>query len=112
MCDVFELAVGDKIVRCVHERGRGIAFRIWPGAQFLVRYFTEEPEGRALTAGTPPFVLELGSGTGLCGLVLAALGCPVVLTDLPDALPALERSAQANPDLKAAVRPLGVARTC
>ena len=78
--DVFELAVGEETVRCVHERGRGIAFRIWPGAQFLVKYFTEDPEGKALFAGKTPFVLELGSGTGLVGLVLAALGCPVVLT--------------------------------
>merc|ERR1719331_1715627 len=82
--DVFEIVVGDETVRCVHERGRGIAFRIWPGAQFLVKYFTEDPAGRkVLAGGKPPFVLELGAGTGLCGLVLAALGCPVVLTDLP-----------------------------
>jgi predicted nicotinamide N-methyase len=49
-------------------------------------------------------VLELGAGTGLAGLAAAAaLRCPVTLTDLPAALPALSRNVAANVDALAAV---------
>jgi hypothetical protein len=47
-------------------------------------------------------VLEIGSGTGLCGIAAALLGAEdVLLTDLPPLLPLLRRNVEAN----------GVART-
>lgn len=49
---------------------------------------------------TPPAILELGSGTGLCGLsAAAALGLPVTLTDLPEVLPSLRANVAANSSL-------------
>lgn len=41
-------------------------------------------------------VLELGSGTGLCGITLDLLGYKVVLTDLPEILPNLEKNIELN----------------
>ena len=41
-------------------------------------------------------VLELGCGTGLAGLVAAALGADVVLTDIASVLPLLRKNAAAN----------------
>jgi predicted nicotinamide N-methyase len=49
--------------------------------------------------GKKPKVLELGSGTGLVGLAMAALGADVVLTDLPSIYPNLARNIQDNYDL-------------
>ena len=47
-----------------------------------------------------PSILELGSGTGIAGLAAAAaLNIPVTLTDLKEALPALEHNVKLNPSL-------------
>lgn len=41
-------------------------------------------------------VVELGAGTGLVGLVCAALGASVLLTDLAQGLPLLQRNLRRN----------------
>jgi hypothetical protein len=46
--------------------------------------------------GSGPSILELGSGTGLVGLAMAALGADVVLTDLPSIHENLARNAKDN----------------
>ncbi|VDL79116.1 unnamed protein product [Nippostrongylus brasiliensis] len=43
-------------------------------------------------------VLELGAGTGVCGLVLAALGSNVEITDLPSRLPLIKKNYELNKD--------------
>jgi hypothetical protein len=85
-------------------QGRGTAWAVWDGAVAAAKHL------EALTAARPgwaaalpaPSLLELGSGTGLAGLAaVAALRLPITLTDLPEALPALQANVDANPALAA-----------
>lgn len=70
-----------------------MARTVWPSAESLAAYFSESPQ---LVQGLR--VLELGSGTGLCGLVLGKLGASrVALTDYnSDAIDLLEDNIEAN----------------
>jgi predicted nicotinamide N-methyase len=56
---------------------------------------------KALTttsAHQPTRIIELGAGTGLCGLMLAkaATNCHVTITDLPELLPLMQRNVFLN----------------
>jgi hypothetical protein len=71
---------------------------IWPAARVLVDYLKQEEQRRRLTASA--VVLELGSGTGACGLAAAALGAQrVVLTDKASLVPAMRQNIAANEHL-------------
>ena len=53
--------------------------RVWEGAETLSTFLTEDA-GRRRVAGKK--CIELGAGVGECGLVAAAIGAHVVLTDV------------------------------
>jgi len=61
----------------VHEAGPG--GRVWESAPRLARFLTSDYFGDGSFVGKR--LLELGAGTGLCGIVAANLGATVVLTD-------------------------------
>lgn len=66
---------------------------VWTAAILLSKFL--EHDGSALPlAGRR--VVELGAGTGLCGIVAACLGARVVLTDMPGVLPNLRDNVEAH----------------
>eukprot|EP00966_Prymnesium_polylepis_P119048 2751673-Prymnesium_polylepis.1 len=70
-----------------------LASEVWPAASALIAAL-EERGSRLKRANV---VLELGSGTGACGIAAAALGARhVILTDQPSAMPLLEQNAAAS----------------
>lgn len=73
----------------------GIGHQLWP-ATFLLTSVLEERHAREPGYWTGKRVLELGSGCGLVGLLAAALGAHVLLTDLPPVLDLLRGNAAAN----------------
>ena len=72
----------------------GTARWVWPGATATARWLCDRDRGRWLEN---KHVLELGSGTGLLGLVAARLGAAsVTLTDLPSELDLLRANVALN----------------
>lgn len=100
-------------------RGRGTAWAVWDAAVVAAKWLEAEAEAQRVAnegsgvsgprAALLPAewaalrtrgALELGAGTGLAGLAAAAsCACRVTLTDLAEALPALQRNADANAGL-------------
>ncbi|CAK8562267.1 unnamed protein product [Lathyrus sativus] len=89
----------------------GLSFQLWPAATSLVSLLdshrinpTNSPLSSVFTtrnsnanANAPLRILELGSGTGIVGIVAAVtLGSNVTLTDLPHVVPNLKFNAEAN----------------
>ena len=79
---------GDVVVECEQHGSNSAEFVfgtssvIWPIAMVLGRHLCRNP---ALMRGKR--CVELGSGTGMCGLVAAAVGAArVLLTDTAEAL--------------------------
>jgi hypothetical protein len=68
---------------------------VWPAAHALIAYLEEQQSALRLPSLT---VIELGSGTGACGLAAAVLGANrVLLTDKISLLPTLAHNIALNP---------------
>lgn len=70
--------------------GDFLGLKTWGSSFILSQIFVEKPD---LLKG---IVLELGSGTGLCGISTALLGSEVVATDLPEIVENLETNFLEN----------------
>ena len=65
---------------------------VWDAARVFCAYLCSLPEG----FWTNKRVLEVGSGTGFCGIVCAMLGARVTLTDLPEGVPVISENCRQN----------------
>ncbi|KAG5360846.1 Protein-lysine N-methyltransferase rrg1 [Yarrowia sp. B02] len=70
--------------------GDFLGLKTWGSSFVLSQIFVANPD---LLKGT---VLELGSGTGLCGIATALLGHPTIATDLPEIVGNLETNFSEN----------------
>eukprot|EP00698_Gefionella_okellyi_P018442 TRINITY_DN551_c0_g1_i2.p1 TRINITY_DN551_c0_g1~~TRINITY_DN551_c0_g1_i2.p1 ORF type:complete len:231 (-),score=52.13 TRINITY_DN551_c0_g1_i2:1014-1667(-) len=78
------------------EQGKGeIGRHVWDGALVLSHFF-ENPDVFPLGCFKNKRVIELGSGTGLVGIVIALLGANVTLTDLTPMLPLIQENVTRN----------------
>lgn len=88
----------------------GCGGKIWPAAEVLGAYIASMPSRYApdapdLALAQHPWhgktVVELGSGTGLIGFLVAKLGvgCTTWITDQVPMLPLMEENAALNPDM-------------
>lgn len=86
----------------IHEpslTGDNLGLKTWGSAFLMAQKLIQIRHDYHSHLVPKPSVLELGSGTGLAGMVAAALwGTHVALTDLPEIVQNLERNARANED--------------
>jgi predicted RNA methylase len=80
-------------------RSKGIAYQLWPASTFLCQYIetnriTLFPS--SISRPTSPLILELGSGCALVSMVVAALGCRVIATDLPEVVVHMNSNLELN----------------
>lgn len=99
---VRELGLKDGSVLRLEQRGLGdVGCVVWDAALVLAKFLqTEdfyEPCSRHVLRGCS--VLELGAGTGAVGLVAAALGAHVTITDLEDLQDLLNVNIEKNKHL-------------
>lgn len=78
--------------------GDDLGLKTW-AASYLLAKRLHTFDFPKLNPSYRPQVLELGAGTGLVGLAMAALGADVVLTDLPSIFPNLARNVRDNANL-------------
>jgi predicted nicotinamide N-methyase len=86
----YKYSMNDGRMIRISETFNELGTRVWDTAPMMAKYF----EKNAAVSGKK--VLELGSGTGLLGCVLAKLGAIVTLTEQPVLLAPLQENLSAN----------------
>lgn len=92
------------------DMSSGCGGKIWPAAEVLGAYIASmpsryAPDAQDLALARHPWcgksIVELGSGTGLIGFLVAKLGigCTTWITDQVPMLPLMAENAQLNPDM-------------
>ncbi|XP_054708914.1 protein N-lysine methyltransferase METTL21D-like [Uloborus diversus] len=82
---IHQYTVGD--VGCV----------VWDAGIALAKYL--DHSNNANNSFVSKTVIDIGSGTGVVGLFAAALGADVLLTDLPEFIPLIQKNIESNQDI-------------
>ncbi|KAJ8260183.1 hypothetical protein GJAV_G00178030 [Gymnothorax javanicus] len=86
---IYRFSTEELKISQVFSANLGVAAPVWDAALFLCRYLDHlDLKGKR--------VIELGAGTGIVGILAARLGAEVTLTDLPHAVPQLQKNVSAN----------------
>ncbi|KAF8782854.1 Protein-lysine methyltransferase METTL21D like protein [Argiope bruennichi] len=70
---------------------------VWDAGIVLGKYLDNFQKTNDMLAGK--IVIDIGSGTGVAGLFGAVLGAEVILTDLPEVIPLLEKNIELNKNI-------------
>ncbi|CAH2327895.1 Hypothetical predicted protein [Pelobates cultripes] len=93
---IRELERGDGKVLKIRQLCSGdVGCVVWDAAIVLAKYL-ESPEGPRMKEAS---VLELGSGTGIVGIMAGSLGANVILTDLEELQDLMKMNIDRNADL-------------
>jgi predicted nicotinamide N-methyase len=96
----LEFRVGDATLTLLQRpivQASDLGNAVWEGAVQLARLLERRVRDGSLQQLSQMRVLEIGAGVGLVGLALAALGAQhVVLTDMRNIVPLLQRNAELN----------------
>eukprot|EP00455_Lapot_gusevi_P011822 TRINITY_DN1552_c0_g1_i1.p1 TRINITY_DN1552_c0_g1~~TRINITY_DN1552_c0_g1_i1.p1 ORF type:complete len:223 (+),score=31.94 TRINITY_DN1552_c0_g1_i1:113-781(+) len=86
--------VKGKVLQFGSEWDYGIGGAVWPVARILCQHLQDPAYPENFWNGKK--VIELGSGTGICGIVCALLGANVTLTDIGKHIDLLKQNVQEN----------------
>ena len=70
----------------------GVGACVWEGELFLAAFLAHQPSHRFIGQRA----IELGSGPGLAGILLAKLGARVLVSDIKKVLPLVEKNLEIN----------------
>ena len=81
-----------KLLQTIGDETGEYQSTVWDAARVFSGYLCSLPHG----FWTNKRVLEVGAGTGYCGIVCAMLGASVTLTDLPEGVAAMSENCRLN----------------
>ncbi|XP_047311819.1 protein-lysine methyltransferase METTL21C [Impatiens glandulifera] len=107
--DIYPLSSIDATVVIRQLRSLGISFQLWPAATSFVNLLNQHHSNPTtsplassveISSGRQLRILELGSGTGLAGIAMAAvLKADVTVTELPHVIENLQYNVEANSEM-------------
>ncbi|XP_015912193.3 protein N-lysine methyltransferase METTL21D [Parasteatoda tepidariorum] len=90
----IEVEYGNVELKLVQHSVGDVGCVVWDAGIVMGKYL--DYQQKFVNSMSGKMVVDIGSGTGVAGLFAAALGAKVILTDLPEIIPILEKNIQSN----------------